>query len=224
MRPGTGSRAIPRYPGFDLDGIVETKGENFEIAQSAGPTSTCAISVKCWRASMTPRLRSAKVQSRRMGRHSSCEEVSRSHACLPAAHLVELRPSALVPLAVRSGELRRSAIVLFFRLCAQVSSGPEHLLLIGFPILRKQFHLSPEPALIFFEYIGARLGIGHMLGHFKRSLHTLATTDKPSVRKFLEAWLLAPTLAFGSLALTSVAWLLVSVSLWVLRREVRVAR
>ena len=32
--------------------------------------------------------------------------------------------------------------LLLFRLCAQVSSGPQHLLLIGFPILRKQFHLS----------------------------------------------------------------------------------
>src|ERR1700738_955886 len=37
-------------------------------------------------------------------------------------------------------------------------------------------------------------------------------------------WLLAPTLTFGSLALGSVAWLLLSVFLWRLRREVRVVR
>jgi hypothetical protein len=35
---------------------------------------------------------------------------------------------------------------------------------------------------------------------------------------------LAPSLALGSLALGSVFWLLVSVSLWRLRREVRVVR
>jgi superfamily II helicase len=34
-------------------------------------------------------------------------------------------------------------------------------------------------------------------------------------------WYLAPTLTFGSLALGSVAWLLVSVFLWQLRRRVR---
>jgi hypothetical protein len=34
-------------------------------------------------------------------------------------------------------------------------------------------------------------------------------------------WCLAPTLAFGSLVLGSIAWLLVSVSLWRLRRRVR---
>jgi hypothetical protein len=40
----------------------------------------------------------------------------------------------------------------------------------------------------------------------------------------LGIWLLAPSLALGSLALGSVFWLLVSVSLWRLRREVRVVR
>jgi hypothetical protein len=40
----------------------------------------------------------------------------------------------------------------------------------------------------------------------------------------LGVWLFAPTLAFASLALSAVAWLLVSVLLWRLRREVRVVR
>src|SRR4051794_32689837 len=40
----------------------------------------------------------------------------------------------------------------------------------------------------------------------------------------LAIWLLSPTWTFGSLALGSAAWLLVSVSLWRLRRNVRVFR
>lgn len=40
----------------------------------------------------------------------------------------------------------------------------------------------------------------------------------------LGIWLLAPSLDFGSLALGSVFWLLVSVLLWRLPREVRVVR
>src|SRR6266404_6017168 len=75
-----------------------------------------------------------------------------------------------------------------FRSCAQVSSGPQHLLLTGLPILRKQFHLSREPVLIFSEYIGGRLGIANMFGRFKRRLHALMTPGKPTVRKFLQAF------------------------------------
>jgi hypothetical protein len=40
----------------------------------------------------------------------------------------------------------------------------------------------------------------------------------------LSIWLLAPGLSFVSLALGSVAWLLVSVSLWRLRRRLRIVR
>jgi hypothetical protein len=40
----------------------------------------------------------------------------------------------------------------------------------------------------------------------------------------LAVWLLAPDFAYGSLALASITWLLVSVSLWRLRREVRAVR
>lgn len=69
-----------------------------------------------------------------------------------------------------------------------MSCGPQHLLLIGFPILRKQFHLSREPALLFPKYFGGRLGISNVYGRFKRHLHALATPSKPSVRKFLQAF------------------------------------
>src|SRR5258706_16198343 len=75
-----------------------------------------------------------------------------------------------------------------FRRCAQVSSGPQHLLLIGLPILRKQFHLALEQVLIFPEYIGGRLGIANMFGRFKRRLHALMTPGKPTVRKFLQVF------------------------------------
>jgi hypothetical protein len=60
-----------------------------------------------------------------------------------------------------------------FRRRTRVSSGPQHLLLIGLPILRKQFDLSREPVLIFPKNIGGRLGIANMLGRFKRRLHAL---------------------------------------------------
>ena len=49
-----------------------------------------------------------------------------------------------------------------FRRCAQASSGPQHLLLIGLPILRKQFHLALEQVPMLPEYIGGRLGIANM--------------------------------------------------------------
>src|SRR5258705_11722888 len=75
-----------------------------------------------------------------------------------------------------------------FRPCAQVSSGPQHLFLIGLPILRKQFHLSLEPVLIFPEHIGGRLGIANMFGRFKRHFHALMTPGKPTVRKYLQAF------------------------------------
>src|SRR6266404_6221262 len=75
-----------------------------------------------------------------------------------------------------------------FRRCAQVSSGPQHLLLTGLPILRKQYHLSLEPVLIFPEHIGGCLGIANMLGHFKRRLHALMTPGKPTVRKYLQVF------------------------------------
>src|SRR5260221_2015452 len=68
-----------------------------------------------------------------------------------------------------------------FRRCAQVSSGPQHLLLIGLPILRKQFHLSLEQVLIFPEHIGGRLGIANMVGRFKPALQSLMTPGKPTV-------------------------------------------
>ena len=41
-----------------------------------------------------------------------------------------------------------------FRPCAQLSTGPQHLLLIGLAILGKQFHRAREPVLIFPEDIG----------------------------------------------------------------------
>src|SRR3977135_2385549 len=96
--------------------------------------------------------------------------------------------------------------------CAQVSSGPQHLLLIGLPILRKQFHLSREPVLIFSEDIGGRLGIANMLGRFKRRLHAPMTPGKPTVRKFLEAfergYLVLPELdAYRRIGLQSSCWL-----------------
>src|SRR6202165_825182 len=75
-----------------------------------------------------------------------------------------------------------------FRPCAQVNSGPQHLLLIGPPILRKQFHLSREPVLILPDYIGGRVGSANMLAGFKRHLHALVTPGKPTVRKFLQAF------------------------------------
>jgi hypothetical protein len=40
----------------------------------------------------------------------------------------------------------------------------------------------------------------------------------------LSIWLLAPDLVFGSLALGSLAWFAVAVSLWRLRRDIRVIR
>jgi hypothetical protein len=40
----------------------------------------------------------------------------------------------------------------------------------------------------------------------------------------LSAWMLAPRWPIGALALGSAAWLLVSVSLWRLRRELRIVR
>jgi hypothetical protein len=40
----------------------------------------------------------------------------------------------------------------------------------------------------------------------------------------LGVWLLAPNLAFGSLALGAVGWLLASVLLWRLRREARIVK
>src|ERR1700730_5612906 len=67
-----------------------------------------------------------------------------------------------------------------FRRCAQVSSGPQYLLLIGLPILRKQFHLSLDQVLIFPEYFGGRVGIANMLGRFMRHLHALMTPGKPT--------------------------------------------
>src|ERR1700733_329012 len=74
-----------------------------------------------------------------------------------------------------------------FRSCAEVSSGPQHFLLIGLPILSKQFRLSREPVLIFHEYIGGRLGIANMFGRFKRRLHALMTPSKPTIRIFPQA-------------------------------------
>src|SRR3982074_196995 len=100
----------------------------------------------------TPRLRSAKVRSRPRG-------------------------------AVRfydKGALAGPTLVGLwrFRRCAQVSSGPQHLLLIGLPILRKQFHLSLEQVLIFSEHIGGRLGIANMMSCFQARLHALMTTGQ----------------------------------------------
>jgi len=40
----------------------------------------------------------------------------------------------------------------------------------------------------------------------------------------LDVWLFAPTLAFGSLALGAVGWLLASVLLWRLQREARIVK
>jgi len=103
--------------------------------------------------------------------------VSRSDACrslaLPAVCLDELRPLALV---------------VALPAAPQVSSDAQHLLLTGFPILRKQFHLSREPVLVFPKHIGGRLGIANMLGRFKRRVHALLTPGKPTVRKFLQVF------------------------------------
>src|ERR1700694_47693 len=108
------------------------------IAASAGPISTRATSAKCWRTSTTLRLRSAKARSRPPGTVRFYDK-----GALAGPTLVGLWR---------------------FRRCAQVSSGPQPLLLIGLPILRKQFHLSREQVLIFPEDIGGRLGIADMLG------------------------------------------------------------
>src|SRR4030088_1631119 len=78
--------------------------------------------------------------------------------------------------------------LLLFRLFPQLSSGPQYLLLIRFPVLRKQFHLSREPVLIFPEYIGGRLGIANMFGRLKRRLHALITTGETTVRKLLQTF------------------------------------
>jgi hypothetical protein len=40
----------------------------------------------------------------------------------------------------------------------------------------------------------------------------------------LTAWLLAPDIGFGALAFGSIAWIVVSVLLWRLRREIRIVR
>ena len=61
-------------------------------------------------------------------------------------------------------------------------------MLIGLPILRKQFHLALEQVPIFPEYIGGRLGIANMFGRFKRRLQALMTPGKPTVRKFLQVF------------------------------------
>jgi hypothetical protein len=74
-----------------------------------------------------------------------------------------------------------------FRSCAEVSSGLQHFLLIGLPILSNQFRLSREPVLIFPEYVGGRLGIANMFGRFKRRMHALMTPGKPPVRIFPQA-------------------------------------
>src|SRR5260370_19259700 len=78
--------------------------------------------------------------------------------------------------------------LLRFRSCAQVSTGPQHLLLIGLAVLREQFHRSREPVLIFPEYVGGRLGIANMFGRFKRRLCTLLTPGKPTIGKFLQTF------------------------------------
>src|SRR6202022_1110029 len=132
---------------------------------------------QCWPMFKRPTLRSAKAWCRPPGRSAL---MPRALAGPSLAGLWRFRQCAQVSCGVRH--------LLLFRLCAQLSSGPQHLLLIGFPILRKQFHLSPEPVLICLEYIGRRLGIAHMLGRFKRRLRALMTTGKPSVRKFLQAF------------------------------------
>jgi hypothetical protein len=77
----------------------------------------------------------------------------------------------------------------------QLSSGPQHLFLIGFPVLGKQLHLSREPVQlhlsrepVLISRMGGRVGIANMFGRFKRHLHTLVTPGKPTVRKFLEVF------------------------------------
>ncbi len=98
-----------------------------------------------------------------------------------------------------------------FRPCAQVSTGPQHLL-IGLSILHKQFHRSREPVLIFPEHVGGRLGIANMFGRFKRRLRALLTPGKPTVRKFLQGlergFLVLPELdAYRSIGLQCSRWL-----------------
>ena len=65
-----------------------------------------------------------------------------------------------------------------------MSTGPQHLLLIGTAILGKQFHRSREPALTFTEDIGWRVGITNMFGRFKRRLCALLVSRKPTIGKF----------------------------------------
>src|SRR5229473_5094949 len=78
--------------------------------------------------------------------------------------------------------------LLGFGPCAQPSAGPQHLLLIGLAILGEQFHRSREPALIFAEDIGGRVGIANMFGRFKRRLCADLAPRKPTVGKFLPAF------------------------------------
>src|SRR5260221_1748814 len=99
-----------------------------------------------------------------------------------------------------------------FRLCVEVSSGLQHLLLIGLAILREQFHRSRKPVLIFLEYIGGRRGFADMFGRFKRRLRALTTPRKPTVGKFLQAiergFLVLPELdAYRRIGLQSSCWL-----------------
>src|SRR3982074_1249684 len=99
-----------------------------------------------------------------------------------------------------------------FRPFARVSSGPQHLLLIGLSILRKQFHLTLEQVLIFPEHIGGRLGIANMFGRFKGRLHALMTPGKPTVRKYLQVFergfLVLPELDdYRRIGLQSSCWL-----------------
>src|SRR6267143_6328434 len=103
------------------------------IARSAERCSTCATWLKCWRMFTTRRLRSAKVRS---------------------------RPRGTVRFYDRGALAGPTLVGLWrFRPCAQVSSGPQHLLLIGLSILRKQFHLTLAQVLICPEHIGGGLAI-----------------------------------------------------------------
>jgi hypothetical protein len=189
-----------------------------------GPTSTSASFAKCFAHVQgfahvhDGEMRSAKVRSRPVGTARFYAKAALAGPALaglwrflPCARLCGPQHFLLSGLCARAS-CGPQHFLLVFRLCAQVSSGPEHLLLIGFPIFRKQFHLLPEPVLIFLEYIGGRLGIANTLGRFERRVHALMTSVKPTLRKFLQAverfFLVLPELdAHRRIGLQSSCWL-----------------
>jgi hypothetical protein len=116
------------------------------------------------------------------------------------------------PSRVQTKERLSCTLSLLFLLLSQMSGGPQHLLLAGFPILCEQSHLLLEPVLVFPKHVGRRRRIAKALGRFKRCVHGHLTPGKPALRKFLEVveryFLVFPELhAHRSIGLEGSRWL-----------------